>query len=75
MPQKVRQVLRDPEHADFLVGELEEWIKYIIKDSQENGTQERDRPRVRRLRLIQKSVTYNAHSTRARAGEEMADEF
>lgn len=70
-----KQYLRDAEHLDFLVGEIDMHIGNIIAAAKEDGTQEQDRPRVRRLRLLQRNLRFNAEQVRTRGDEHVPDEF
>lgn len=67
---RVRDVLRDPEHMDFLIEQIRLRVDDIRKAAIESGTQERDRPVVRRLLLIERSLSYKAELSRGRSGED-----
>lgn len=85
MQAKVRQVLRDPDTAEFMGDQIDILVEHYIQASKavnEEGRPEMSetektarRRDIKRLRAIQRNLRHNAAQIRERAGEEFADEL
>jgi len=83
--KKARQVLRDPDTAEFLADQVDELIKRYIAEANDPGAEDRPpmaerekailRRDIKRLRSAQVTLRHNATQSRTRAGEDFPDEI